>query len=207
MDIFNWIAASLVIASMLYLTFALTLPQWMDSYRKGEAVSLVPARAGQARPMWMQYVLLVVGIALAILLFYYLWTPFVELPEATARILQIIGLLLYIAGFGFLMWARRTLGRHWGVSTSLQAKLHPDHELIMSGPYARVRHPMYFGGWVLMFGLVLLYPTWVMLILFISMLASLLMRARREEAALEERFGEKWEEYKKRTRFMIPFLY
>jgi protein-S-isoprenylcysteine O-methyltransferase len=192
---------------MLYLTFVLTIPQWMVSLRKGEGVSLLPERGGQERPMWVQIAMMILGIAISIPLFYYLWTPIIIFSQTSSQILGVVGLIIYIAGFGFLMWARRTLGRHWGISTSLQAKLHSNHELIQSGPYTIVRHPMYFGAWVMMFGLLLSYPKWVILILYISMVASLSMRARREEAVLAERFGEKWLEYKEQTSFLIPYLY
>jgi len=124
-----------------------------------------------------------------------------------AQILSVLGLTIYIVGMSFMLWARRTLGKNWGLSTSLQAKLRDDHELVRSGPYAFVRHPMYFGAWAFMFGLLLLYPKWVMLIFTVSMLASLSMRARREEIALAERFGDVWAKYKKRTKFIIPFIY
>jgi protein-S-isoprenylcysteine O-methyltransferase Ste14 len=43
-------------------------------------------------------------------------------------------------------------------AASQLVKLFDDHQLIQSGPYAYVRHPMYFGWWVAMFGLTLLYP-------------------------------------------------
>ena len=207
MTALDWITAALVIVSMLYLTFVLTVPQWMVSLRKGEGVSLLPEREGQQRPMWVQIAMMMLGLAISIPLFYYLWTPLFDIPETSSQILGIVGLIIYIAGFGFLMWARRTLGRHWGISTSLQAKLHSDHELIQSKPYAFVRHPMYFGAWVMMLGLLLSYPKWVILILFISMVASLSMRARKEEAVLAERFGKQWEIYKDRTKFIIPWLF
>ncbi len=204
---FDWIAAGIVIGSMLYLTFILTIPEWIAGLRKGEAVSLLPEKEGQRLPLWAQLAVLLLGMAISIPFFYFLWIPLVNLSESTGRIIGIIGLIVYILGFGLLLWARRTLGKNWGISTSLHAKLHADQELIQSGPYTIVRHPMYFAAWIFMFGLVLLYPKWVILIFFISMLASLFMRARREEAALTERFGEKWEGYKKRTRLIIPFLF
>jgi protein-S-isoprenylcysteine O-methyltransferase Ste14 len=70
-----------------------------------------------------------------------------------------------------------------------------------------VRHPIYFGAWVFMLGLLLLYPMWVILILAVSMVASFSMRAQREETVLEERFGKAWVEYRKRTKRIIPFIY
>jgi protein-S-isoprenylcysteine O-methyltransferase Ste14 len=207
MSTFDWIAACIVIISLLYLTFVLTVPEWMAALRKGQAVSLLPERKGGKRPVWIQVAILILGLLLCVPLFYYGWVRLVQLAPATKQITSVLGLVIYMLGMSFLFWARRTLGKNWGISTSLQAKLHDDHELIQSGPYALVRHPIYFGAWVFMLGLLLLYPMWVILILAISMVASFSMRAQREETVLEERFGNAWVEYRKRTKRIIPFIY
>jgi len=204
---FDWIAAAIIIGSMLYLTFVLTVPQWMQAVRKGEGVALWPQREDRQVSWWKQALMMLVGIGMGWLLLRHLWIPFVRYPEPWGIVIRIVGLSLYLDGFVFMMWARRTLGRNWGISTSLQAKLRADHELVQNGPYALVRHPMYFGALVLSIGSVLVFPTWVVLILCVSMMFSLTMRAGREEAVLAERFGAAWERYKLRTRFMIPFVW
>jgi len=130
-----------------------------------------------------------------------------ELSPDTKRGLAVIGLFIYLAGITFLLWARRALGRNWGISTSLQVKLLDDHQLIQSGPYALVRHPMYFGWWVALLGLTLLYPVLAVLLMLIFSIISFLGRARREEATLAERFGDVWFEYKQHTKFLVPFIY
>jgi len=207
MSAFDWIVAGIAIIGVFYVSFVLTVPEWLAAVQKGQAVMLLPARKGGKYPLWAQVALLVVGIALCVPLFYYGWIPLISISTSTARILDIIGLILYLAGLGFTLWARRTLGKYWGLSTSRNVKLLDDHQIVQSGPYAFVRHPMYFGAWTFMFGLLLLYPTWVILILLVSMLASFSGRARREEAALAERFGNAWAEYKKRTKMILPFIY
>jgi len=207
MSAFDWIVAGIVVLSMIYISFVLTVAQWLTAVRKGQAVTLLPARKGGNWPLWTQIALLIVGIALCIPLFYYGWVPLIPISTNTDRILDIIGLVVYLAGLMFTLWARRTLGKYWGLSTSLNVKLLDDHQIIQNGPYAFVRHPMYFGAWTFMFGLLLLYPTWTILILLVSMLASFSGRARREEAALAERFGDAWVEYQKRTKLIIPFIY
>jgi protein-S-isoprenylcysteine O-methyltransferase Ste14 len=106
-----------------------------------------------------------------------------------------------------MLWARRSLGKMWGISTSQQVKLYEDHQIVQGGPYAFVRNPMYFGWIVAMFGLILLYPVWVVLLMFLFSLFAFIGRARREDTALAGRFGEAWTEYKKRTKFLVPFIY
>jgi len=206
MSAFDWVSAFIVIVTFVYLIFV-TLIEWFVALHKGQAVTLLPERKGGTWPLWTQMAVILAGIALCIPLFYFLWIPIFVLSTTTAQTLSVLGLVIYIGGMAFMLWARRTLGKNWGLSTSLQVKLHDDHELIQSGPYALMRHPMYFGAWVFMFGLLLLYPKWVVVILTVSMLASLSMRARREEVALAERFGNIWVEYKKQTKFIIPFIY
>jgi len=207
MTAFDWTAAIIVIASLMYISFVLTVRDWLIALRKGQAVTLLPERDGRARPFWMQVAMIVLGLAICVPLFAFGWIPLFELSAHARFVAGMIGLILYLAGFVFVLWARRTLGKYWGISTTLQVKLFDDHQLIRSGPYAFVRHPMYFGWWVAMVGLSLLYPVWVVLLLFVFTVVSYLGRARREEAVLAGRFGKEWVEYKQRTKFIIPFIY
>jgi len=207
MSAFDWIVAGIVVIGVFYVSFVLTVREWLAAVQKGQAVTLLPARKGGKLPLLTQVALLIVGIALCFPLFYYGWVPLISISTNTARILDIIGLVIYLAGLGFTLWARRTLGKYWGLSTSINVKLLDEHQIVQNGPYAFVRHPMYFGAWTFMFGLLLLYPTWTILILLVSMLAAFSGRARREEIALAERFGNAWTEYKKRTKLIIPFIY
>jgi protein-S-isoprenylcysteine O-methyltransferase Ste14 len=205
---FDWIAAVIVIVTLVYLSFALTLREWFIALRKGEAVGLLPDRKGGKAPLWAQVGLVILGLVLCGVMFYYLWIPLpMNLPEQAMQVMAVIGLGIYIAGCAFVLWARRTLGKMWGISTSQQVKLLDDHQLIQSGPYAYVRNPMYFGWWVAMFGLTLLYPVWMIFLLLAFSIISFIGRARREEKALAERFGGQWIEYKKHTKFLIPFIY
>jgi protein-S-isoprenylcysteine O-methyltransferase Ste14 len=207
MNILNWIAAIIVIVTMIYVSFVLTLADWFAALRKGQAVTLLPERGGRKWPLWTQVLIIVIGMALCIPLFYFGWIPLFQVPSNITFTLGLIGLLLYLVGLIFMLWARRSLGKYWGLSTSLQVKLHDDHQIIQSGPYAFVRHPLYFGWWTAMLGLTLLYPVWALFILFLSTLISFIGRARREESALAEKFGNSWVEYRKRTKFIIPFIY
>jgi protein-S-isoprenylcysteine O-methyltransferase Ste14 len=65
--------------------------------------------------------------------------------------LDVLGIVLTLAGFSFAIWARSYLGRNWspGVTSKVQ------HELIRTGPYRWVRHPIYSGLLTAIFGTVL----------------------------------------------------
>ena len=115
------------------------------------------------------------------------------------------GSLLCFPGLALILWGRKTLGQFYNVSTSRAAPLYTDHRLITSGPYAYVRHPVYLGMDLAALGGILIYQTWTLVFLFLCALA-LVFRARREEAALSNRFGEAWEIYARRVPAWTPRL-
>jgi len=204
---FDLIAAAIVIVSFVYVTFVLTLADWFSALRRGEAVALLPKRRGRRWPVWTQAAMVLVALAACVPLFYLGWVPLAAMPPSVESVLAVLGLLLYLGGLALTLWARRTLGENWGISTSLEVKLRKEHQLVQTGPYAQVRHPMYLGWWIAMVGLTLLYPVWAVFLMLVFSLISFSLRARREEAALAERFGPAWAAYKSRTKFLIPFLY
>ncbi len=207
MTIFNWVVASIVVVSLVYISFILTLADWFAALRKGQAVTLLPERGGRQWPLWTQILMILLGLGLCVPLFYYGWVPLLLLPINIDITLDVLGLIIYLTGLSFTLWARRTLGKFWGISTSLNVKLLEDHQLIQAGPYAFVRHPMYFGWWAAMLGLTLIYPVWAVFLLLIFSVISFTGRAYREEAVLSIRFGSDWVEYKKKTKFIVPLLY
>lgn len=118
-------------------------------------------------------------------------------------VLLILGTLLYFPGMLVLLWARLTLGKNYFVSTGFGAQLFKDHQLITSGPYAFIRHPMYAGLILASVGALLVYMTWTT-VYFVLFAPLTLVRARREEQALSAEFGEPWQEYCRRVPMLIP---
>ena len=112
---------------------------------------------------------------------------------------QWLGVGLMLIGFGFAFWARLHLGRNWGMPMSLRQ----GHELVTSGPYAHVRHPIYSGimlatiGAVLAAGLVWLLPLGLCFVYF-------LVSARTEEQMMIAQFPDTYPAYRRRTRMLIP---
>jgi len=80
-------------------------------------------------------------------------------------ILSIIGIIFCITGMTFLVWARQCLGRNW--SQTVSEKI--EQELITSGPYRYVRHPMYSGGLVACFGsAIVVGGAWIFLFIILG---------------------------------------
>jgi protein-S-isoprenylcysteine O-methyltransferase Ste14 len=208
MGAFGWIVDIVVIAGVAYLAFAMALAGWIAGLRRGEAVTLLPVRGGLAGTLAAQLGLVLVSLALCAMLFYWLWIPLpLAAPPAAVPILAAGGLVIFFSGALYVVWARRTLGRMWGISTSRQVKLLPDHQLISGGPYALARHPMYFGWWVALLGVLLIYRTWIVVLLLAMSLVVFYRRARLEETTLAARFGAEWQAYVRRTKFLVPFIY
>lgn len=103
-----------------------------------------------------------------------------------------------------LVWsATRHLGKHW----RYEAALSEDHELVMTGAYARLRHPIYASmlGMALATGLG--YTWWPLLVAgMILLLIGIEIRVQAEDRLLEEYFQEEFFEYRGRTRAYIPFI-
>jgi protein-S-isoprenylcysteine O-methyltransferase Ste14 len=103
-----------------------------------------------------------------------------------------------------LVWAAaRHLGKQWRFVAALNA----DHELVQTGPYRWIRHPIYAS----MFGMLLatgfVWTWWPLLIMgVVFFLAGTEIRVRAEEKLLSDRFGEKFDAYKAGTRAYLPFL-
>jgi protein-S-isoprenylcysteine O-methyltransferase Ste14 len=205
---FDMIVNGIIILGMFYLTFVMALAGWITSMRKGEAVTLLPERSSRTPMARFQVGFVLVSLVISALIIYLLWIPLpVSIAAPMVVIFQAGGLVLFLAGLCLTFWARRTLGAMWGISTSRQVKLLPDHRLIQNGPYAWVRHPMYLGWWVSILGLVLVYRTLILLGIFIMSLVIFYRRARLEESVLAEKFGDEWKAYAARSKCLIPFIY
>ena len=106
------------------------------------------------------------------------------------------------AGVLYACWARRTLGRNW----SSVVKLQHDHELVATGPYRRVRHPIYTGLLCALLGTALKVGDWRGLLAVAIVLASFWHKLRQEERWLGEHFGAAYAAYRKTTAVLIPGL-
>jgi protein-S-isoprenylcysteine O-methyltransferase Ste14 len=116
--------------------------------------------------------------------------------------LQIAGIVLIIIALSVKIWAFWTF-RSW----RLYPQIDPGHQLVKSGPYNQVRHPLYFAFQLLYLGSFLLVPRLGFLLQFVANFFTHDFRSKIEESVLNEAFGSEYEEYKQRTSRLIPWIY
>ena len=147
----------------------------------------------------------VVPLAVAALL---LWFQNVPLPWLDARFIPWatwefwVGAALAAAGLLFTVWARRHLGRNWsGIVTVKQ-----DHELVVSGPYAYARHPIYTGLLLAFVGSALALGEWRGVLAVLIVFLALWRKLRLEERWMLDQFGEQYRAYRGKVAALVPFV-
>jgi len=110
----------------------------------------------------------------------------------------VVGLGLFL-----LVWARRTLGPNWSANVGKTG----DSELVTRGPYAYVRHPIYSGFIVLVLGTAAAYGRLIGVLILVTCCLGLFIKASKEESLLKEKFPEAFQDYRARTRMLIPFVF
>ncbi len=164
-----------------------------------------PAGAGAGKQLsWLHSPLFYVAASVFFFgLCILLWIPLPALPLANE--IAVLGALFCFPGLAFVLWGRLALGSMYFVSTGFGAQLFAGHRLVTRGPYAIVRHPMYFGLLIAGIGGLLLYQTWTGVV-FIGCGLGVIRRALREEEVLSKEFGAEWTEYCARVPMLFPRL-
>ncbi len=118
-----------------------------------------------------------------------------------AGTMQYVGLALMMSGVALRQWAVLALGRHFSVVVALER----DHQLVMAGPYRRLRHPAYTGGMIATLGFALALGSWVSIIpITLILLPAFAYRIRLEEQLLLTAFGDAYRDYMARTWKLLP---
>ena len=114
-----------------------------------------------------------------------------------------LGVVLLVLGLGFSIWARIHLGANWSATVTLKK----DHELIRSGPYRWVRHPIYTGILLGLLGTVIALGEWRGLLALACMTLGFIRKIYIEERWLGKAFGPGYDVYKKEVSALIPGIY
>jgi protein-S-isoprenylcysteine O-methyltransferase Ste14 len=121
---------------------------------------------------------------------------------ATGPLRAGVGLALLALGLGFAVWARVHIGRNWGTPMMLKQ----DPELVTSGPYRLVRHPIYSGILAAAVGTAVAL-SWSWLILVALMGCYFIFSAVVEERNMTKEFPNAYPPYKRSTKMLVPFIF
>jgi protein-S-isoprenylcysteine O-methyltransferase Ste14 len=113
-----------------------------------------------------------------------------------------LGAAVTVAGLLFAVWAREHLGSNWSRSVTIKQ----GHELITTGPYAVVRHPIYTGILTGFLGMAIAISQVRGFIAFVLIFLALWIKLRMEEQWMRSQFGETYATYARQTAALMPYL-
>jgi protein-S-isoprenylcysteine O-methyltransferase Ste14 len=126
--------------------------------------------------------------------------PPLVLVEPTQGV-ALAGALLCVAGVGFALWARVTMGRHWAVPIAERG----ESDLVSTGPFAYVRHPTYAGVIAMLIGSALNVPGSYAEVL--TAILTLIVLARKDDRDMSRRLPGVYPAYMQRTKRFVPFVF
>src|ERR1035441_8774236 len=112
-----------------------------------------------------------------------------------------LGAAITVAGLLFAVWAREHLGRNWSRSVTIKQ----GHELITTGPYAVVRHPIYTGILAGFLGMAIAISQVRGFIVVVLIFLVFWLKLRMEEKWMRSQFGETYATYARKTAALVPF--
>jgi protein-S-isoprenylcysteine O-methyltransferase Ste14 len=116
--------------------------------------------------------------------------------------IEAFGIALTLAGLVFAVWARAYLGGNWSSNVTVKV----GHQLVRTGPYRWVRHPIYSGLILAMIGTALNRRTVRGLVAVVLLWTGFTIKSRIEERFMEATFGPEYDEYRRGTGAMVPRL-
>jgi protein-S-isoprenylcysteine O-methyltransferase Ste14 len=119
-------------------------------------------------------------------------------------VLEIVGLVLCVAGYLLMAWALITLRRNYQLGGSAPR---PEDKMISDGPYSLIRHPMYTAALSISLGLAFLIQSGAFIGVFFIYLVLITPLIVMEENALRKTYDEQYRVYQQKTRKLIPFIY
>jgi|SRR5580658_5009609 protein-S-isoprenylcysteine O-methyltransferase Ste14 len=141
-----------------------------------------------------------------ILCYMLLFEPFLNFGYLRLRFapkrpdVECAGLFLTALGVAFAIWARAHLGANWSAAVSIRA----NHELIRTGPYRRIRHPIYTGLILAAIGTALVLGQVRGLLAVAIFVAAFYTKASKEERWLTQEFGDQFEAHTRQTGMFLP---
>jgi protein-S-isoprenylcysteine O-methyltransferase Ste14 len=114
-----------------------------------------------------------------------------------------VGVALVAAGACLAIWARLSLGTNWSARVTIKQQ----HELIRTGPYALVRHPIYTGLLLMVLGTAVEIGQVRGFVALALAFTGWFWKSRTEDAFMEEHFGDEYLRYKRQVKGLIPRIF
>jgi protein-S-isoprenylcysteine O-methyltransferase Ste14 len=117
--------------------------------------------------------------------------------------LVVVGVIIQVGFFVLAGWARRHLGRNW----SAEVRIGEGHELVRTGPYRMLRHPIYTAMLGMFVGTAVASSQYHALIGVAILVLAYLRKTRLEENIMRETFGGEWDAYQRDTWRLVPLVF
>ena len=187
------VAVDVVVFACFLLIAAAVVADFRAFYRQERGVA-------KAANSWVE-----TGSMTGFAIVYYLAVRFrllgVALPDAWRTPVLIGGLALMVLGAAFNLLGRVYLSANW----SNQIRIYEGASLVTRGPFAVVRHPLYASLIWMFVGGALVYSSASALLLTLGVFVPMMYaRAKKEDALLEEAFGDEFDSYRRRTGMLLP---
>ncbi len=151
----------------------------------------------------LQSVLVLIGV-----IFIFDFWNFFNQGWLTARLVPrtpfwvLFGAALTVSGILFCFWARAILGKNWSGTVTIKQ----NHELILRGPYAFVRHPIYTGLLMGMLGTAIVFGLARCFVGVFILGLGLWIKSQTEERFMLQQFGDQYTQYRREVRALIPYI-
>ena len=181
-----WISAGLWVAMMVY---------WNAAAKNSARIQSAESAASRSRHQ------LLLNLALLLAFVRFPWTGARWLPAS--NLVAPIGLVIQVSSMLLDVWAMRCLGRNWSGAVAIKV----DHQLIRTGPYRLIRHPIYTAMIGMYLGTAVVSgEVHGLLAVGVAVLAYW-RKTRMEERGLLETFGQAYADYKRESWALIPWVF
>ena len=189
-----------IFLAALVIAMSLVRIRYQRRYKQTHA-----ARESEIAPGREKLLTHIMGLSLAVPGMMWLFSGWLSFGQfALPDSLRLAGFAVGVYGVWWFYRIHRTLGDNW----SPVLEIRREHTLIVTGPYKRLRHPMYSDMLLWLVSFVLITANWFYALTISAGLALLFsLRIPDEERLMLERFGQHYKAYMKRTKRLIPFIF
>jgi protein-S-isoprenylcysteine O-methyltransferase Ste14 len=183
-------------------------PRTMPTREGAEMKGMTGPRPGKATSIGFFFGILYYSLLVLNIFFYFIISSYMLSLDLAwlSSVIQIAGFGVSLIGSGISLFGYNALGKNWVDASDNrgQIQLSAGHQLVQTGIYSRIRHPIYLGMLYVLGGFALLLLEGVMLLIFPVLVIWVYFRALAEEKVLHEHFGKEYERYMQRTGRFFP---